>query len=80
MKFVFKKKELLRFNIDGNKLTSTTLFDRVKKVTGTNNNAFRHSFVSDKYQPLIEMKNNVKNDMTKIGSSSAVLNHYLQKK
>lgn len=72
--------DYMLFNIDGNKLSSTTLFDRVKKATGTNNNALRHSFVSEKYQPLIEMNNNVKSDMTKMGSSTAVLNHYLQKK
>ena len=72
--------DYMLFNVEGKKLSNVTLFDRVKKITGTNNNAFRHSFISEKYQPLIEMKGNIKTDLTAMGSSPDVLNHYLQKK
>lgn len=72
--------DYMLFNVEGKKLSNVTLFDRVKKITGTSNNAFRHSFISEKYQPLIEMKENIKTDMTAMGSSPDVLNHYLQKK
>lgn len=72
--------DYMLFNVDGNKLSNVTLHDRVKNITGTNNNAFRHSFVSDKYQPLIDIKNNLKEDMGKMGSSVKVMNYYLQKK
>lgn len=72
--------DYMLFNVEGKKLSNVTLFDRVKKITGTSNNAFRHSFISEKYQPLIEMKGNIKTDLTAMGSSPEVLNHYLQKK
>jgi integrase len=72
--------DYMLFNVDGKKLSNVTLHDRVKKITGTNNNAFRHSFISEKYQPIIEMKQNIKKDMASMGASADVLNHYLQKK
>jgi integrase len=72
--------DYMLFNVDGKKLSNVSLYDRVKKITGTTNNAFRHSFISEKYQPLIDMKQNIKTDMTSMGSSADVLNHYLQKK
>lgn len=67
------------FNIDNNKLSPVTLYDRIKKITGTTNNAIRHSFISEKYQPLIQMKASIKKDMSSMGSSTNVLNDYLQK-
>ncbi len=72
--------DYMLFNGDGNKLSNVTLHDRVKNITGTNNNAFRHSFVSDKYQPLIDLNHGLEKDMKKMGSSSGMMNHYLQKK
>lgn len=67
------------FNIENNKLSPVTLYDRIKKITGTTNNAIRHSFISEKYQPLIDMKASIKKDMSSMGSSTNVLNDYLQK-
>lgn len=71
--------DYMLFNVDGNKLSNVTLYDRVKNITGTNNNAFRHSFVSEKYQPLIELNKNLKEDMGKMSSSKSAVNYYLQK-
>jgi len=74
--------EYLVYNIYLHKLTSTTLYDRLKKITGTNNNAFRHAFISGKYQSLIELKpmnEELAKDMKKMGSSIASADSYLQK-
>ena len=71
--------EYLLFNSSKAKLTPVTLCERIKKITGTTNNAVRHAFISEKYQPLLEMKESIKKDMNSMGSSPNVLNDYLKK-
>ena len=67
--------DYLLVNTEGNKLSNVTLHSRLKNITGTGGNMFRHSFLTEKYQGVLELKDNMK----KMGSSIANINAYIQK-
>lgn len=67
--------EYLLVNTEGNKLSNVTLHSRLKNITGTGGNMFRHSFLTEKFQDVLELKDNMK----KMGSSIANINSYIQK-
>jgi integrase len=66
--------DYLLVNTEGNKLSNVTLHSRLKNITGTGGNMFRHSFLTEKYQGVLELKDNMK----KMGSSIANINAYIQ--
>jgi len=57
----------------GNQLTNVKLNQRINKIFGkkVSCNAFRHTYLTEKYSNLINQKNNLKEDFKMMGSSIA---------
>lgn len=64
----------------GNKLSGVTLTQRFHKIFGKkiSVNALRHSYLSDKYVDTIKVDKELKNDMSKMGSSMSQKKTYIQ--
>jgi hypothetical protein len=73
--------EYLLFDIHQNKLSNVTLNQRIEKIVGTKMgvNGFRHTYMSEKYQPSIDNDNNMKDDFKAMGSSIHQKDVYIQK-
>jgi len=73
--------EYLLFDIHQNKLSNVTLNQRIEKIVGTKMgvNGFRHTYMSEKYQPSIDNDNDMKDDFKAMGSSIHQKDVYIQK-
>lgn len=73
--------DYLLFDIHQNKLSNITLNQRIEKIVGTKMgvNGFRHTYMSEKYQPSINNDKNMKDDFTAMGSSLHQKDVYIQK-
>ena len=73
--------EYLLFDIHQNKLSNVTLNQRIEKIIGKKMgvNGFRHVYMSEKYQPMIQMDNDMKEDFKNMGSSMHQKDVYVQK-
>ena len=74
--------DFLFFDSNGAPLTSVKLNQRLTKLFGKHSsvNAIRHSYLSEKYQPEIEIQNEMKNTARSMGTSSgSIQNIYLKK-
>jgi len=73
--------EYLLFDIHQNKLSNVTLNQRIEKIVGTKMgvNGFRHTYMSEKYQPSIYNDNDMKDDFKAMGSSIHQKDVYIQK-
>jgi len=73
--------DYLLFDIHQNKLSNVTLNQRIEKIVGTKMgvNGFRHTYMSEKYQPSINNDKNMKEDFTAMGSSLHQKDVYIQK-
>lgn len=89
LKLIIKKwikqnpSEYLLFDTNGSKLSTVKLNQRLNRIFGSDKgmsvNALRHSFLSDKYQDSIQMKEAMEKDMSLMGSSMAQATTYVQK-
>ena len=75
--------EYLLFDNNGSKLTPVKLNQRLNKIFGSERgmsvNSIRHSYLSNKYQDSIKMKEDMKKDLTAMGSSLAQATIYIQR-
>lgn len=75
--------EYLLFDSNGGKLSTIKLNQRLNRIFGSDKgmsvNALRHSFLSDKYQDSIKMKEEMDKDMKAMGSSLAQATTYINK-
>lgn len=74
--------EYLLFDSQLNKLTSVKLNQRLNKIFGEKKvgvNQLRHTFLTDKYEHTIAQKNDIKDTMEDMGSSSNMLDTYVKK-
>jgi integrase len=75
--------EYLLFDSNGGKLSTIKLNQRLNRIFGSDKgmsvNALRHSFLSDKYQDSIKMKEEMDKDMKAMGSSLAQATIYINK-
>lgn len=75
--------DYLLFDTNGGKLSTVKLNQRLNRIFGSTKgmsvNALRHSFLSDKYQDTIKLKNEMADDMKAMGSSTAQATTYIQK-
>jgi hypothetical protein len=75
--------EYLLFDTNGSKLTPVKLNQRLNKIFGSERgssvNSLRHSYLSNKYQDSIQMKEDMKKDLTAMGSSLAQATIYIQR-
>lgn len=73
--------EYLLFDIHQNKLSNVTLNQRIEKIVGSKMgvNGFRHTYMSEKYQPSIQGDKDMKDDFTAMGSSLHQKDVYIQK-
>jgi hypothetical protein len=73
--------EYLLFDIHQNKLSNVTLNQRIEKIVGSKMgvNGFRHTYMSEKYQPSIENDKDMKDDFKAMGSSIHQKDVYIQK-
>lgn len=72
----------LLFDSNLNKLSSVKLNQRLNKIFGEKKvgvNQLRHTYLTDKYAHTITQKNDVKNTMEDMGSSSNMLDTYVKK-
>ncbi len=74
--------EYLLFDRNLNPMSSVKLNQKIERIFGkkVGINTFRHSYMSDKYKDMIDLKKNMDNDFEKMGSSSAQQTVYIQKK
>lgn len=74
--------DYLLFDISLNPLSNVKLNQRLNKLFGkkVSVNQLRHTYLSEKYQPLIEMKKQLITDMTNMASSISQENIYIKKK
>lgn len=89
LKLIIKKwikvnpSEFLLFDTNGSKLSTVKLNQRLNKIFGSDKgcsvNNLRHSFLSDKYQDSIKMKEDMSADMEAMGSSLAQATTYINK-
>lgn len=89
LKLIIKKwikanpSEYLLFDTNGSKLSTVKLNQRLNRIFGSDKgmsvNALRHSYLSDKYQDSIQMKEAMEKDMKAMGSSTAQATTYIQK-
>jgi len=75
--------EYLLFDNNGSKLTPVKLNQRLNRIFGSEKgmsvNSIRHSYLSNKYQDSIKMKEDMKKDLTAMGSSLAQATIYIQR-
>lgn len=75
--------EWLLFDTNGAKLTPVKLNQRLNKIFGSEKgcsvNQLRHSFLTNKYSESIKMKEDMAEDMKKMGSSLAQSDVYIKK-
>ena len=73
--------DFLLFDIHQNKLSNITLNQRIEKIVGTKMgvNGFRHTYMSEKYQPSIQNDKDMKEDFKSMGSSILQKDVYIQK-
>lgn len=75
--------EYLLFDSNSGKLSTIKLNQRLNRIFGSDKgmsvNALRHSFLSDKYQDSIKMKEEMDKDMKAMGSSLAQATTYINK-
>ena len=75
--------EHLLFDSNGGKLSTIKLNQRLNRIFGSDKgmsvNALRHSFLSDKYQDSIKMKEDMAKDMEAMGSSLSQASTYINK-
>jgi len=73
--------DYLLFDIHQNKLSNVTLNQRIEKIVGSKMgvNGFRHTYMSEKYQPSIENDKDMKEDFKAMGSSVHQKDVYIQK-
>jgi hypothetical protein len=73
----------LLFDSNSGKLSTIKLNQRLNRIFGSDKgmsvNALRHSFLSDKYQDSIKMKEEMDKDMKAMGSSLAQATTYINK-
>ena len=74
--------DYLFFDSNGSPLTSVKLNQRLTKLFGKNSsvNAIRHSYISEKYQPEIEIQNEMKNVARSMGTSPHLIQSVYLKK
>ena len=72
--------EYLLFDVNGNKLNSVKLNQRLNKIFNAkiSVNALRHSYLTDKFGDTIDKNNHIKKIMTDMGSSSSQLTTYVK--
>jgi len=75
--------EWLLFDTNGQKLTPVKLNQRLNKIFGSEKgasvNSIRHSYLSNKYQDSIKMKEDMAEDMKAMGSSLSQSDVYIKK-
>ena len=73
--------DYLFFDINGKPLTNVKLNQRMNKIFGkkASVNVMRHSYLSSKYADKIQELKDMKDDMSKMGTSMAQSNIYIQK-
>jgi len=75
--------EYLLFDSNNGKLSTVKLNQRLNRIFGSDKgkgvNALRHSFLSDKFQDSIKLKEEMSKTMTEMGSSIAQASTYVQK-
>ena len=73
--------DYLLFDIHQQKLSNVTLNQRIEKIVGSKMgvNGFRHTYMSEKYQPSIENDKDMKEDFKAMGSSVHQKDVYIQK-
>lgn len=74
--------EYLLFDSNMNKLSSVKLNQRLNKIFGEKKvgvNQLRHTYLTDKYAHTIEQKNDIKETMGEMGSSTNMLETYVKK-
>jgi integrase len=75
--------DYLLFDTNGGKLSTVKLNQRLNRIFGSTKgcsvNNLRHSYLSDKYQDTIQMKNEMADDLKAMGSSTAQATTYIQK-
>jgi hypothetical protein len=89
LKLIIKKwiksnpSEYLLFDVNGSKLSTVKLNQRLNKIFGSDKgcsiNALRHSYLSEKYQDSIKMKEDMAADMEAMGSSVSQSSVYINK-
>jgi site-specific DNA-adenine methylase len=64
--------DYLLFDTNGNKLTNVKLNQRFNKIFGkkASVNAMRHTYLTDKYKPLMEQQKKMAEDMKDMGSNA----------
>jgi hypothetical protein len=72
--------EYLLFDTNGNKLTNVKLTQRLNKIFGkkASVNQLRHTYLTDKYKPLMEAQKEMAQDMAEMGSSTAQAQTYVK--
>lgn len=75
--------DYLLFDTNGGKLSTVKLNQRLNRIFGSTKgcsvNNLRHSYLSDKYQDTIKLKNEMADDLKAMGSSTAQATTYIQK-
>jgi integrase len=75
--------DYLLIDVNGGKLSTVKLNQRLNRIFGSNKgkgvNALRHSFLSDKFQDSIKLKEEMAKTMTEMGSSISQASTYVQK-
>jgi len=72
--------DYLLFDTNGNKLTNVKLTQRLNKIFGkkASVNQMRHSYLTDKYKPLMEEQKKMADDFKDMGSSQAQAQTYIK--
>jgi hypothetical protein len=72
--------EYLLFDVNGNKLNSVKLNQRLNKIFGAkiSVNNLRHTYLTDRFGDTIEKNKEIANTMEKMGSSSSQLTTYVK--
>jgi hypothetical protein len=72
--------EYLLFDTNGNKLTNVKLTQRLNKIFGKKSsvNQLRHTYLTDKYAPLMAAQKEMAEDMTEMGSSKNMASTYVK--
>lgn len=72
--------DYLLFDTNGNKLTNVKLNQRLNKIFGkkASINQLRHTYLTDKYKPLMEEQKKMADDFKDMGSSQAQATTYIK--
>ncbi len=70
----------LLFDANGNKLTNVKLTQRLNKIFGkkASVNQLRHTYLTDKYKPLMQAQKEMAQDMAEMGSSKNMAVNYIK--